>query len=84
MKTYKAEIQKINKLIPRKTKAENATASILLCAKTNPNITPESLHDELVRGDMDAWTGMETIRVCTFSEWSAAMEGAITALRAKV
>jgi hypothetical protein len=58
-------------------------AAITRAARANPNITAQSLEDELERGDIDGWTAIVARHNLTFSEWSGAMERAIEILNAR-
>jgi hypothetical protein len=52
---------------------ELAAEAILAAAQKNPHITPETLRDELARGEIAGWLKLAAVRACTLSQWSAAM-----------
>ncbi len=52
---------------------ELAAEAIFAAAQKNPHITPETLRDELARGDISGWLKLAAVRACTLSEWSQAM-----------
>lgn len=52
---------------------ELAAEAILAAAQKNPHITPETLRDELARGDVAGWLKLAAVRACNLAQWSAAM-----------
>lgn len=58
-----------------------ASCAILRVARENPFITVRSLQNELERGDIEGWSVIVRRYGLTFSEWSGAMERAISVLQ---
>lgn len=57
-----------------------ASCAIVRVARSNPAITVVGLQDELERGDIDGWSDIVRRWNLNFSQWSGAMERAITML----
>jgi hypothetical protein len=59
------------------TNIDRAATAIIRAADKNPNITADSLQDELELGAIDGWMAIVTRHRLTFADWSAAMAKAI-------
>ena len=64
------------------TTIEKATSAIIKTASRNKNVTSYQLETELENGFMDGWLSLPEVRKCNFSQWSAAMAGAIPTIKA--